>query len=547
MRIHSSPVQKPTRKQHRFSPYKIRASLSWIAIFAIGGLLITLFAHAQNVYTVPASIAADCSREVSSELNAWFKTVPDGSVLQFATNGCYTIEGSLAIQNRNGLTIQGQNATFKSNTDGSTAPQIEGHVDKLWPRQRAHWFIKNSTNIVLNGLTIDGPNSAAGPTNDAYKSEFEEQHGVMIYGSTNVAVENSTMQEPYGDFVSVFGGSKQVRIQGNTLDKTGRQGISIVNGSNVLIQNNTIKNVGRSMIDVEPAVASWQVKDVVIRNNTFGPANGVFLASLGAGPNVQNIIINHNTLLGIRLYAVVQTNDKTGQGLRKQGFQITHNISDTVTGTTIAPIRFEDVNDITITNNYQKVAGRLLDNGEVIYSGVSVWLERNNNVLIRDNVFPVYITGTKNNNQTTLTHAVDVLGLTTCNNILSISEKPPAIDGSCPVDTPAIVNNGTRSNSSGGKMPTTKSVQNVPAASTPALTTTTGMGSAYLTPNQLSETVSSSKQQPFSRVTWRWQIIVLIVVGLSGIGGLIHWRMHRRYSQSTASIDTNNQAVIGIM
>ena len=205
MRKFHYSVKKSLIKQRHINPYTLQMSLNWVVIFVIGGLFITLFAHAQNIYTAPSSISSDCSRDVSADINNWIKSVPNDSLLQFTANGCYKIEGSLALVERNGLTIQGQGATFKSETNGTTASQIEGHPDRLWPRQRAHWFIKNSSNIVLSHFNVDGPNADAGPTNAAYHSEFEEQHGVMVYSSNNIAIENCQMQEPYGDFVSAGG------------------------------------------------------------------------------------------------------------------------------------------------------------------------------------------------------------------------------------------------------------------------------------------------------------------------------------------------------
>src|ERR1700730_15470159 len=60
--------------------------------------------------SVPASIPSDCSRDVTPNLLAWIGSVPDGSVLQFARNGCYRIDGTLRIEGRDNLTFGGNGA-----------------------------------------------------------------------------------------------------------------------------------------------------------------------------------------------------------------------------------------------------------------------------------------------------------------------------------------------------------------------------------------------------------------------------------------------------
>ncbi|MBP9826921.1 right-handed parallel beta-helix repeat-containing protein [Candidatus Saccharibacteria bacterium] len=511
-----------------------RKILLWVACFALGGAIITPFARAQNIYSAPESIASDCSRDVTGDINSWIKSIPDDSIILFKANGCYKIEGSIALLTRSNLEINGQNATFKSDTDGSTSPQIDGHPDRLWPRQRAHWFIKNSSTISIKNISIDGPNTKAGANNDAYRSEFEEQHGIMIYTSTGISVNNISVTETYGDFIAVFGGSRQITIANNNFDRTGRQGVSVVNGSDVVIENNKIANVGRSAIDLEPAVASWRVENVLVRNNIFGPANGVFLASLGSGANVENIVVSNNTLLGIRLYGVIETNDKTNQGLRKRGFQILNNKSDQVTGTTVAPLRFENVNDITISGNYQKVAGRLVDNGNVIYSGVSVWLTGVNNAIVRDNVFPVHFTPSKQNTTTTILYTQNTNNIISCNNILNANEKPPAIDGSCPINTPTNAaaikpeSNVTMNNNS--PQPGNNQPNNINDGGSENIYT-----SPINVPNATEEQIiaNSKVTKPISiKNIWNWPIIILIGSSITVVSFLIYKWLQRQHQRN---------------
>ena len=71
-----------------------------------------------GTHDVPVAIAGDCSRDVTGAIQAWIGSVGDGSVLRFAPNACYRIDGTLRLDGRNNLTLEGNNATFKAGTDG---------------------------------------------------------------------------------------------------------------------------------------------------------------------------------------------------------------------------------------------------------------------------------------------------------------------------------------------------------------------------------------------------------------------------------------------
>ena len=96
---------------------------------------------ATTVAAVPASIPSDCSRDVSAELLAWIASVPDGSTLRFAANGCYRVDRTLTIQYRNGLTFEGNGATFPrvhewARAAGRTSAHAQ-HV-QLLAREQSH-------------------------------------------------------------------------------------------------------------------------------------------------------------------------------------------------------------------------------------------------------------------------------------------------------------------------------------------------------------------------------------------------------------------------
>ena len=49
------------------------------------------------VIAVPTTIPRDCSRDVTAELNALVASAPDDATLQFPSQGCYQIDGTIDI------------------------------------------------------------------------------------------------------------------------------------------------------------------------------------------------------------------------------------------------------------------------------------------------------------------------------------------------------------------------------------------------------------------------------------------------------------------
>jgi hypothetical protein len=62
------------------------------------------------MFFTPASIPANCSRDVTAALNRWIASVPDDSTLEFPPKACYEIEGTLFVNNRHRLLFNGNGA-----------------------------------------------------------------------------------------------------------------------------------------------------------------------------------------------------------------------------------------------------------------------------------------------------------------------------------------------------------------------------------------------------------------------------------------------------
>ena len=218
-----------------------------------------------KTYSVPRTIASDCSSDVTSPLSKWIASVPDNSTLMLGKGACYRIEGSLTIANRRSLLFDGNGATLKATTRGT--------------RIRVHVAIDNSENIIVRNLTVKGANPRAGAQSSAYNPQFEAQHGFNLGGVRHVLLDNVQASDVYGDFVYISSSgqgksrgqpSEHVAVVRSRFSRSGRQGIAITNARDVTIRGNEITDVARSMFDLEPNTERNAVRDIRIEQNTTG-------------------------------------------------------------------------------------------------------------------------------------------------------------------------------------------------------------------------------------------------------------------------------------
>lgn len=345
------------------------ASFAALAVLAAAVVAVPEAAGAAvNVVTIPPTISADCSRDVTADLLAWFKTVPDGSTLRFARNGCYRVDGSLVVRNRNRLVFEGNHATFRAFTDGSEL------IDAQKIRTRSMWDLQNSSYITLRNTVVIGANPQAGLHDAAYRPKFEAQHGFVVHNVQTAVLDRVEAYDVYGDFVYVGTNSRNVTVRDSKFARNGRQGWTI-NGTNVLFERNSITDTRRATIDMEPALPTWVARNVTIRNNTVGRGRLYFLASVGAGATIDNIRIENNKLVGRDMKIFVDPPKGTRSRYRIIGNTADKAVSQSGGGA----FMFRDIVDLQIRNNVVPVQG-----GRGI-SGVSIG--NCSGVVITDNQF----------------------------------------------------------------------------------------------------------------------------------------------------------------
>lgn len=302
-------------------------------------------------------IDATGKTDVTAQLNAYLESVPDGSVIRFPDGALYRVEGVLQLVDRNNLTIEGNGATVFADTDGSgvTPPEKMGH---LWPRQRSHVAISGGSNIVIRDLIVRGANPNAGSAEGAYVASLEGQHGIDVHGVNGLTLENVTVTDTYGDFLylspdySTSTWAKNIVVRNSHFERSGRQGVAIVGAEDVLIETSYIGEVGRTMLDIEPLGPAWGAHRITFQNNTFGPCRHLLLSSGGGGPNVQDIALIGNQLVGMGLKIKAIPSD----GSRRSGYRIIDNTSDVPVGLPVPALKFYWADGIEVRGNHQLMA-----------------------------------------------------------------------------------------------------------------------------------------------------------------------------------------------
>ncbi|TYA71912.1 right-handed parallel beta-helix repeat-containing protein [Seonamhaeicola marinus] len=180
-------------------------------------------------------------------------------------------------------------------------------VIEMTPNNRWNYCairINNQSNVVVSGGTIigDRDNHEYTARNDGSRAH-DEGHLICIEGeSQNVTVENMILGKANGDGVLIVGsgvGQDQmltdININRNNFSDNRRQGVSIVGGRHILIENNEFHHTNGTApefgIDIEGA---GRINDsIVIRTNYFHHNKGGDIVNTDG----TDIIVENNILL----------------------------------------------------------------------------------------------------------------------------------------------------------------------------------------------------------------------------------------------------------
>ncbi len=361
---------RPTVRARRLGPVLACAALLAAALSACARVApVSTVPRPNGTFTVPASIPSDCSRDVTPDLTRWIATIGDGSVLRFTPNGCYRIDATLRIENRNHLTFEGDNATFRAFTDGR-------ELGPSAARARSQFVFAGGSDIAVRDVIVRGANPDAGLDDGAYVADLEAQHGFVIGGTVGIVLDHVQVYDVYGDFVYVGAPSRQVTVENSVFRRNGRQGWTVAGGDQVTFDHDTISDTRRATIDMEPnSVESAQTR-ITFSNNTIGEGR-LFLVSLhGASAPTEDFAFLGNRLVGMPMTIHVEGTP----GVRSH-FRVIGNTSDTAASQSGGGvIYFDGTSDVVVQRN---VVPAQPDRG---ISGVG--LANTTNVDVSGNTFP---------------------------------------------------------------------------------------------------------------------------------------------------------------
>lgn len=164
--------------------------------------------------------------------------------------------------------------------------------------------INNEAHVLVSGGTIlgDRDNHEYTPRTSDGATSHDEGHLICINGDSEfVTVENMVLGKANGDGILMVGSAKgeeqklkNIDIKRNNFSDNRRQGISIVGGANILIEDNEIHHTNGTSpqfgIDLEGA--GRINKDVTIRNNYFHHNTGGDIVNTDG----KNVLVENNIL-----------------------------------------------------------------------------------------------------------------------------------------------------------------------------------------------------------------------------------------------------------
>jgi hypothetical protein len=242
-----------------------------------------------GTYSVPGNIKSNCSAPVEGKLMAWLATVPDGSTVRFAANGCYGQDGTITLTGRKGLVLDGRGAQFRALTAGDS--------------HRANWRFVRGSDLTVQNMAVRGSDPQG-----AYDPSVEWQHGYSIEGVQGMNLTNVQARETWGDGIDLWHGAdspacgddassaRNIKISGATLEHNGRQGLAVVDAEGVTLQGSTVGPVAWSSVDLETDDDCEIARHVTIDHNSFGANRYGVVASVGFGgdPQVGDVTVTDN-------------------------------------------------------------------------------------------------------------------------------------------------------------------------------------------------------------------------------------------------------------
>lgn len=299
---------------------------------------------------VPATIDASGATDVSPALNAFVATVPDGSVIAFASSAVYRLDKGIQFANRHNLVFAGNGATLRVGASASGSDQLASSF--VVGHQYGGFWDGGNTDIAIRDFVLIGNSTTPG----VFNSSAEHLASFEVEGATRVEISGCKSSAYYGDFAKVGDNSSSIWIHDNTVPSVGRNGGTIISGRNVTFERNTFGKVGYCVFDIEPNTASEATYNAQFVSNTAVSFDCAFVSVEGShtGATISGVAVAGNTVTGGSIRTVVDN----GGTARMQQISFTNNSGSRATDGPV--LVFAHVDGLTVANNLQPLSSGVL-------------------------------------------------------------------------------------------------------------------------------------------------------------------------------------------
>ncbi len=300
---------------HVSSLKRISLVVAVLAVVALVAVVLVLPADESpsrlpaGTVAVPASIAADCSRDVHVELSRFINGVPAGSTVRFPSDGCYAQKSRIEVRDKVDLTIDGNGATFKSTSENTGQSEAN-----------PNWLLLRGQNLRIRDMKVVGNFHVTGArsqqrvnqasTEGEAGASSQPNAGIGIYGGDGVHVTDMDIRDVFGDGVltgvsEYVDGSvasqipHDVHVERVKVTKAARHCFSPNQVVGFWLEDSSGKDCWYSALDAELDEPQQKLQGLHLLNNTFSDFNmaGIIVPVAGDSGNTRDIEIRGNKFL----------------------------------------------------------------------------------------------------------------------------------------------------------------------------------------------------------------------------------------------------------
>jgi len=322
-----APLGRATRGAHCAAPI-----LAAMALLAAPG--------PARAVTVPPTIDADGSVDVTREIQRFVDSVPDGTTIRFPAHARYRIDGTLEWRDRRGITLDGNGAVLVATAHGDP--------------YRAHLRLVDGRAWTIRRLRIRGANREGGQ----FDADYQWQHGIDLRGVDGARLDRVGISDVYGDAIYIGLSpitqrwSRGISIRDSTGVRTGRMAIAVTAGRQVRVDGGTWSRPGLSTFDIEPNGAPGGADRILIENAIIGPGSRHRALDIaGSGP-VSNVTLRNSIFIGRALR--VRVDEHLG---RPRNIVVEHNVSWIPFKGPGAAMTFRNTDGVVVRGNMQVLDG----------------------------------------------------------------------------------------------------------------------------------------------------------------------------------------------